>query len=124
MAIPIQQAHHYKSYAVWEELLLHTDVDRTKGTVQWHGLRLLQINMSWIKAVKWVRRFKLAKNGFRSIPDDIGRYLKQVNSTYMYLYICVCVCVCTYTCMCTCTCTYTYTCTCICTFNPSNKLIL
>lgn len=78
-AIPIQRAHHHKSEAVWEELLLHTDVNSDKGTVHWHGLRLLQLNLSWIKAVQWVRRFRLAKNGLRSIPNDIGRYLKQVS---------------------------------------------
>ena len=78
-AIPIQRARYYKSEDVWQELLLHTGIE--KETVRWHGLRLLELNMSLMKAVKWVRRLKLAKNGLRSIPDDIGRYLRQVSLT-------------------------------------------
>ena len=76
--VPIEIARRHNNNAVREELLLHTDVNQEEGSVYWHGLRLLNIDLSWIRKIHWVKRLRLARNGLRSIPDEIGEYLRQV----------------------------------------------
>lgn len=89
--VPIEIARRCSSLAVREELLLYTDVNQEEGTVDWHGLRLLVLDLSWIRKIYWAKRLRLARNGFKSIPSEIGRYLKQVSMiealtcTYVFL---------------------------------------
>ena len=60
------------------ELLLRTDVNREEGYVYWHGLRLLQLEATWLQSISWVKRLRLARNGFKTLPNHMGLYLKQV----------------------------------------------
>ena len=76
--VPIEIARRKGQNSVREELLLRTDVKQDEGTVYWHGLRLLNIELSWIRKIHWVKRLRLARNGFRFIPSEVGQYLKQV----------------------------------------------
>ena len=76
--VPIEIARRHQNPIVREELLLRTDVNQEEGSVYWHGLRLLVLDLSWIRKIHWVKRLRLARNGFRSIPNEIGGYLKQV----------------------------------------------
>lgn len=66
------------------ELLLRTDVNRDEGYVYWHGLRLLHLETTWLKSISWVKRLRLARNGFKTLPDEMGRYLKQVSTLVIY----------------------------------------
>ena len=36
--------------------------------------------MSWLRKIYWVKRLRLARNGFRQLPNEMGLYLKQVNN--------------------------------------------
>ena len=78
--VPIEIARRNQNPIVREELLLRTDVNQEEGSVYWHGLRLLVLDLSWIRKIHWVKRLRLARNGFRSIPNEIGGYLKQVRN--------------------------------------------
>ena len=77
-AVPIEIARRSNNSAVREELLLRTNVNQEEGSVYWHGLRLLNLNLSWITKIHWVRQLRLARNGFKTIPNEIGGYLRQV----------------------------------------------
>ena len=79
-ALPIVIARRHQSLIVCEELLLRTDVNQEEGSVYWHGLCLLVLDISWIRKIHWVKRLRLAGNGFRSIPNEIGEYLKRVSN--------------------------------------------
>ena len=81
--VPIEIARRNGQAAVREELLMHTDVEKDEGYVHWHGLRLLRLDISWLRKILWVKKLRLARNGFKSLPPEMGAYLKQV---------CVCVC--------------------------------
>uniref|UniRef100_A0A1X7V539 Roc domain-containing protein n=1 Tax=Amphimedon queenslandica TaxID=400682 RepID=A0A1X7V539_AMPQE len=76
--VPIEVARRHQNPVVREELLLRTDVNQEEGSVYWHGLRLLVLDLSWIRRIHWVKRLRLARNGFQAIPNEIGDYLKQV----------------------------------------------
>ena len=76
--VPIEIARRTGNAQVREELLLKTDVNQEDGYVYWHGLRLLQLDVSWLHRITWVKRFRLARNGFKSLPNDMGNFLKQV----------------------------------------------
>lgn len=80
--VPIEIARRSQNPIVREELLLRTDVNQEEGSVYWHGLRLLVLDLSWIRKIHWVKRLRLARNGFRSIPNEIGGYLKQVSNLH------------------------------------------
>ena len=60
-----------------EELLLRTDVDKDSGVVLWFGLRLKQLEISWLRKIYWVKKIRLARNEFSSLPPQMGSYLKQ-----------------------------------------------
>ena len=85
--IPIEIARRKGQNSVREELLLRTDVKQDEGTVYWHGLRLLNIELSWIRKIHWVRRLRLGRNGFRFIPSEVGQYLKQVITNLQNIYL-------------------------------------
>ena len=76
VAIEIARRNDHSS--VREELLLKTDVQEEEGSVYWHGLRLRTVEVSWLQKIQWVRRLRLARNGLKVLPEDIGLYIKQV----------------------------------------------
>lgn len=76
--VPIEIARRHGHLQVREELLLKTDVNQEEGYVYWHGLRLLQLEVPWLRRINWVKRLRLARNGFKNLPNDMGNYLKQV----------------------------------------------
>ena len=76
--VPIEIARRNQHVQVREELLLKTDVNQEEGYVYWHGLRLLNLEVPWLRRINWVKRLRLARNGFKSLPNDMGNYLKQV----------------------------------------------
>ena len=67
--------HHY---CLREELLFKTGVNMEEGCVYWHELQLLQLDISWLRRIAWVRKLRLGRNGLMSLPPEIGTYLKQV----------------------------------------------
>ena len=75
--IPIEISRRNKASAVREELLLRTGVDKNNGTVLWFGLRLMELEISWLRKIFWVKTLKLARNEFASLPTEMGNYLKQ-----------------------------------------------
>ena len=79
--VPIEIARRNGNNQVREELLLKTDVNQEEGSVFWHGLRLLSLDISWLRRISWVKRLRLARNGFKSLPQEMGTYLKQVGAS-------------------------------------------
>ena len=76
--VPIEIARRNQHVQVREELLLKTDVNQEEGYVYWHGLRLLNLEVPWLRRINWVKCLRLARNGFTTLPNDMGNYLKQV----------------------------------------------
>ena len=75
--VPIEIARRSGASEVRAELLLRTDVDKESGTVLWYGLRLTQLEISWLQKIHWVKKLKLARNLFTFLPPEMGNYLKQ-----------------------------------------------
>ena len=84
--VPIEIARRNGHTEVRGELLLRTDVNVKEGTVYWHGLRLLVLDVSWLKRIDWVRKLRLARNGLKQLPDEIRTCLKQVE-TLCFMFI-------------------------------------
>ena len=82
--VPIEIARRNGHSGVREELLLKTDVNQEEGSVYWHGLRLLVLDISWLQKIQWVKRLRLARNDFKSLPNEIGSYLQQVQFVYLF----------------------------------------
>ena len=80
--MPIEIARRKRQHNVREELLFKTDVNEEEGYVYWHGLRLLQLDISWLRKITWVKKLRLARNGLKILPPEIGTYLKQVGIYY------------------------------------------
>ena len=78
--VPIEIARRYGQIQVREELLLKTDVNQEEGYVNWHGLRLLQLDVAWLRKIAWVKKLRLSWNGFKSLPPEMATYLKQVST--------------------------------------------
>ena len=78
--VPIEIARRYGQIQVREELLLKTDVNQEEGYVNWHGLRLLQLDVAWLRKIAWVKKLRLSWNGFKSLPPEFATYLKQVST--------------------------------------------
>ena len=76
-AVPIEISRRNNARTVREELLLRTDVDKDSGAVLWFGLRLTQLEISWLRKIYWVKKLRLACNEFSSLPPEMGNYLKQ-----------------------------------------------
>ena len=74
---PIEISRRNNASAVREELLLRTDVDKNSSVVLWFGLRLTQLEISWLKRIYWVKKLRLARNEFTSLPSEMGNYLKH-----------------------------------------------
>ena len=77
MVVPIEIARWNNALAVREELLLKTDVNKDSGVVLWFGLNLKQLEVSWLRRIYWVKKLRLARNNFVSLPPEMGNYLKQ-----------------------------------------------
>ena len=77
--VPIEIAHRHGHASVRKELLLKTNVNELEQSVNWHGLRLLVLDINWLHKIHWVQKLRLARNGFRSLPNEMGMYLKQVS---------------------------------------------
>ena len=75
--VSIEIARRTSATTVREALLLKTDVQVDKGTVSWHGLQLLQLEVNWLKKIEWVKILRLARNEFTILPVEIGNYLKN-----------------------------------------------
>ena len=77
MVVPIEISRRSHASAVREELLLRTYVDKDSGVVLWFGLHLTQLEISWLRKIYWVKKLRLARNEFASLPPEMGNYLKQ-----------------------------------------------
>ena len=77
--VPIEIARRNGQSLVRQELLLKTDVNQEEGYVYWHGLRLLQLDIAWLRKIAWVKKLRLARNGLKSLPSEMATYLKQVS---------------------------------------------
>ena len=75
--IPIEISRRNNASAVREELLLRTGVDKNNGIILWFGLRLIELEISWLRKINWVKTLKLGRNEFDSLPSEMGNYLKQ-----------------------------------------------
>ena len=79
--VPMEIARCKQYYhSMREQLLFRTDVNMEEGYVYWHGLQLLQIEISWLRKIAWVKKLRLARNGLKSLPPEIGTFLKQVGT--------------------------------------------
>ena len=77
--VPIEIARCNGQIQVREELLLKTDVNQEEGYVYWYGLQLLDLELSWLRKIAWVKTLRLARNCFKVLPNEMGYYLKQVS---------------------------------------------
>jgi len=77
--VPMEIARRNGHHQVRENILMNTDVNRENDTVLWHGLRLLVLDVEWLRKISWVKRLRLARNAFRSLPQEMGVYLNQVS---------------------------------------------
>ena len=82
--VPIEIARQERHSAVRAELLLRTDVNRKTGSVYWHGLRLLKLEITWLEKIQWVEKLRLARNGLKDLPQNMGLYLKQVCIVFIF----------------------------------------
>ena len=86
--VPIEIARRFGHAPVREELLLNTDVNEQEKSVDWHGLRLLVLDINWLRKIHWVQKLRLARNGFKNLPNEMGTYLKQV-----HVHVCMDMCI-------------------------------
>lgn len=82
--VPIEMARRKLHKNVREELLMRTDVNQQEGTVFWHGLRLNELEVTWLRKIQWVKKLRLARNGFRVLPIEIGSCLRHVSAMFVY----------------------------------------
>ena len=88
--VPIEIARRNHQALVREELLLKTNVNQEEGYVYWHGLKLLHLDVGWLRKIAWVKKLRLAQNGFKTLPPDMATYLKQVRrlvGCYICMYV-------------------------------------
>jgi len=75
--IPIEMSRRFNTSAVREELLLKTNVNKENGTVDWSLLHLIQLEISWLQRIDWVKILSLSHNDFTFLPLEMGNYFKQ-----------------------------------------------
>ena len=69
MHCPIAVSIIVKNYDATKELLLHTDLDMKRKTVDWGRLKFTILHESWIYSIApWVVNLKLGNNGLRNVP--------------------------------------------------------
>ena len=78
-AIPTEISIKSNSLMVTEELLLRTGVDENNKVVLWHDLHLMQLKLSWLIMICWVKKLSLAHNYLISLPPEMGRHLMHCN---------------------------------------------
>lgn len=76
--VPFEIARRNGYTAVMGEFLLKTNVNKKKGFVYWHNLKLQYLENLWLKKISWVKKLRLSGNILSDLPLDIGTYLKQV----------------------------------------------
>ena len=76
--VPIDIARRKNSIQTREELLMRTDVRKADSTVSWFGLRLTELEIAWLKRIKWVEKLRLAQNSFSTLPPQMGNFMKHV----------------------------------------------
>ena len=81
-AIPIEIARKHNKAAVREELLMKTDVNPRRKCVSWHGLKLLSLEVSWLRRIEWAEKLIMVQNGLKTLPAEIGIHLKQVSDSF------------------------------------------
>ena len=86
--VPIEIARRFGHAPVREELLLNTDVNEQEKSVHWHGLQLLVLDINWLRKIHWVQKLRLDRNGFKTLPNEMGTYLKQV-----HVHVCMGMCI-------------------------------
>jgi len=75
--VPIEMSRRFSASAVREELLLRTNVNKENSAVDWCRLHLMQLEISWLQKIDWVKILSLSYNEFTLLPPDMGRYLKR-----------------------------------------------
>ena len=78
-AIPLRIAAENHHWAVYEELLVHTDASKEHGKVVWEGLNLDRFDADWLRRVSWVQQLSLANNKLATLPAEMVYYLKNVS---------------------------------------------
>ena len=73
----ILQASGIQDSRVYEEILVRTKVNEDSGIVEWRGLRIESVKSSWLRRIIFVERFYLSYNTIRSLPDDLGTFLRS-----------------------------------------------
>ena len=73
----ILQASGIQDSRVYEEILVRTKVDKEMKTVHWRGLRIESVKSSWLRRINYVEYFYLSYNVIRSLPDDVGTFLRN-----------------------------------------------
>ena len=76
--VAIEIARRHCQSSAREELLLKTDVNEEEKYVHWHGLRLITLDINWLRRIPWVQTLRLARNGLRSLPNEMRLHLKEV----------------------------------------------
>lgn len=82
IAYPIEIARKNGHIQVCEKLLLKTNVNGKEDSLNWDGLQLMILDVSWLRKIYWVKHLQLARNGFKELPNEMGTYLKQVNIVF------------------------------------------
>ena len=75
--VPIRISQGSGALAVRDELLFRTGIDKKNGTVLWSNLYLIQLEISWLQKIYWVKNLLLSGNEFTILPPEMGIYLKQ-----------------------------------------------
>ena len=76
--VPIDVARRKNSIQTREELLMRTDVSLVDSTVSWFGLRLMELEIAWLKRIRWAEKLRLAQNSFTTLPPQMGNFMKYV----------------------------------------------
>ncbi len=88
MHCPIAVSIMVRNYDATKELLLHTDLDMKRKTVDWSGLKFTILHESWIYSIApWVVNLKLGNNGLRNIPSHFldARQLRRLDLSRNFL---------------------------------------
>ena len=63
---------------VRQELLMKTGVSKDDKSVQWQGLSLNSVELTWLKRIDWVDTLLMGRNQLRVLPSQMGLHLQQV----------------------------------------------
>ena len=88
MHCPIAVSIMVRNYDATKELLLHTDLDMKRKTVDWSRLKFTILHESWIYSIApWVVNLKLGNNGLRKLPSHFldARQLRRLDLSQNFL---------------------------------------